>query len=232
MCLGAGASFLLLTVIVESGFLRFVDDPVRDWGVATDLPAAAPITDFLIEYLGTRYVLSALLVAAAGISVRCRSARPVLFTAGAELVAVGLVLSLKVVLGRPDPTGPVQGLAGSYPSGHTFTLIFSLGLLVLLLAPCPERRRWWVPGLAGLAMSACLVMGVAHWVTDIVAGWLLAAALLAGISASGLPRWVSGAGTTSPREVKTAGHRSRRTAGRRAVRRGCPAAVRRGSRAG
>ena len=80
---------------------------------------------------------------------------------------------------RPVFAHPVaHGAAASFPSGHAFGAFVTFGLVVLLVP-----RSWRVIAAAVGAVAVLLVsysrlaLGV-HYLSDVVAGWLLGAALL------------------------------------------------------
>ncbi|MFF3213321.1 phosphatase PAP2 family protein [Streptomyces sp. NPDC002886] len=140
--------------------------------------------------------------------VRC-AVRIALATLAASAVSQGL----KFLVGRERPVWPdpvVSADYAAYPSGHALTATVVCGLLVWLVARGPARpsshpltrpRR----GLALLGVLAAVsVLGVGftriylgvHWFSDVLAGWLLGAVLLALAVSDGA---CSGRSPVSPR---------------------------------
>jgi undecaprenyl-diphosphatase len=107
----------------------------------------------------------------------------------AEAVAPGLVEGLKSLVHRARPPGAnVAGFA--FPSGHAMAGAVEWGLLLVVAVPAlrgnfrPPRAlvvAWAV--LAGAAGSARVLEGV-HWLTDVLASWLLGACIV------GLAAWL------------------------------------------
>lgn len=97
---------------------------------------------------------------------------------------VDTVLKLAVNRPRPDLENPVAHAFGkSFPSGHAMTSLVVYGALVLVFLPVvPRRRRWLVvAGVATLVLAiglSRLALGV-HFVSDVLAGWVMGAAWLA-----------------------------------------------------
>lgn len=136
------------------------------------------------------------LVAAAVVVLWWRGARVL-----AGWLAVTGVLSavvqqaLKSAVGRPRPRWPDPVDSAHYaafPSGHAMTATVSCVLLLWLLRRRGAGRR----GRAALAVAAVSVAGVGftriylgvHWLSDVVGGWLLGAAL-AGFAVAGFERF-------------------------------------------
>ncbi|MFF1408626.1 phosphatase PAP2 family protein [Streptomyces sp. NPDC058289] len=134
-------------------------------------------------------------------SGRC-ALRIALATLAASVVSQGL----KVWVGRERPVWPdpvVSADYAAYPSGHAMTAMVVCGLLVRLVARGPSRpfsdrssRRLSQPlsrpparSLAAVALllAAVSVLGVGftriylgvHWFSDVLAGWLLGAVIVA-----------------------------------------------------
>jgi undecaprenyl-diphosphatase len=103
----------------------------------------------------------------------------------------GWLLTEAVKLGvqrtRP-PEAVVDAFGWAFPSGHTTTGICSLlplGVVAIALLPRPWGR-WlgWSLVVLGLLMGpGRWVLGV-HWLTDVVAGWLIGAAWVLAVSAA------------------------------------------------
>lgn len=109
-------------------------------------------------------------------------------------MAAGAVLGVafKLLFGRqrPDLLDPVAHAPGySFPSGHALTAALAGGVLVLALRRCTGRvgvrRAMWaaavlVTVLTGLSRVA---LGV-HWMSDVLGGWILGAAVVVATSAA------------------------------------------------
>jgi membrane-associated phospholipid phosphatase len=95
-------------------------------------------------------------------------------------------LAAKHLFGRERPVLdiPVASAPGlSFPSGHALGSAVGLGVVLLLVVP-RVAPRWRVPavvagGLGVLAVGSSRVGLGVHYVSDVVAGWLLGAAWLA-----------------------------------------------------
>lgn len=134
------------------------------------------------------------LVAAAGLLVGLRTGRwfPGVAAVG---VAAGGVLSrfgLSHLIGDARPPRAVRLVevnGFSFPSGHAATSALIAGTLAWLLTFLIRARSVRIPITAALAVWAVLValsrvyLGV-HWVSDILASWLLASAWLTALLAA------------------------------------------------
>ncbi|MEV4466303.1 phosphatase PAP2 family protein [Micromonospora echinofusca] len=141
----------------------------------------------------------------------------------AVTMAVGGLLGplLKLLVGRPrpdlpDPVAEAPGLA--FPSGHALNAALAAG--VLLVVFLPRVRPAARPGVWTAALLLALVTGFSrvalgvHWTSDVLAGWLLGAAVVAATAAAltvwraappGRPAPPSGRDPLAGREP-TAGH--------------------------
>ncbi|MCW2621412.1 MAG: PA-phosphatase-like phosphoesterase [Frankiales bacterium] len=196
LVLGAGVAavgvipFLGLLLLVESHYDgladldRSVADELNRWALSH--PHVVDVLTFLQTALSPNvFRLAVLLVAV--LLWRAGSRRlaiwAVMTTALGALL--GVVLKQLVHRARPSFTDPVAS-AGSYsfPSGHALGSFLGAGVLLLILLPLLGRRgracAWAVAAtlvvLTGLDRVA---LGV-HFVSDVLAGWFAAAAVLAG----------------------------------------------------
>ncbi|MFG3310117.1 phosphatase PAP2 family protein [Streptomyces wuyuanensis] len=112
---------------------------------------------------------------------------PALWIAAASLVGAAVQQILKALVGRQRPVwaDPVDSADyAAFPSGHAMTATVTCGMLLWLLA-----RSGAGPGLRRTAalLAAVSVLGVGftrlylgvHWLTDVLAGWLLGVCLVA-----------------------------------------------------
>lgn len=169
-----------------AGLDRTVLDAVLDHRTGAGVHLARLVTD-----TGTSPALFPL-IAAAGIVVRLKTGswRPGITALAMAALGVLARLLLSLLVREPRPAEvfravPVGGF--SFPSGHTVTSALVAGTLALLLSRVLPAG-WARAAAVLLALWAALVglsriyLGV-HWLSDVVAGWLFAAAgltLLAG----------------------------------------------------
>jgi membrane-associated phospholipid phosphatase len=102
---------------------------------------------------------------------------------------LGVVLKLVVERARPGFPEPIATASGySFPSGHALNSMLCVGIVILVFLPVLDR----VGRLIAFAVGAALVLltgydrialGV-HYVSDVVAGWVVALACLAGTTAA------------------------------------------------
>lgn len=145
---------------------------------------SAALTTFVTGYtgLGQWLVLTAATVAViAALAWRARR-REAVFLLIAMTMSALLNPALKQLFERvrPPAESAVLSVNGyAFPSGHaTSSATFALALAVIAW---PTRWRW--PA-AGLAATFALLMGLSrvylgvHWLTDVLAGWVLAVAVV------------------------------------------------------
>lgn len=186
LALFAAGAFVVLLGLVASEGSQGVDRAVADdlHGWAATRPAIVGVLDVLVLVLGP-WVFRAGVLVAAGPLWR-RGERRLAAWAVTTMAAGGLLTSLvKLLVHRPRPTfaEPVATAGGySFPSGHAVSSLLGCAVLLLLARPRlgrTGRALGWV-----LAVGVTLLTGFdriglgVHYVSDVVAGWLLALAVL------------------------------------------------------
>jgi undecaprenyl-diphosphatase len=181
--------FVCLAAAVRFGWtddldhwIRAVVGPWRGWRLRR------PAYGF-VDTFGPGTSLPVLVLATIMVGVARRSMRPLILTAAVAVPSSIVVLAFKILMARPDPKGLVMS-GGSFPSGHTFSLLLASGLIVVLLNG--RRWAWTVPVALGVVMGCSLIVIRAHWLTDVLGGALLATAAVAAGIATGLQRWALG----------------------------------------
>lgn len=159
-----------------------LDQPVLDWAASTRTPTTSVLVTDYTDIGGPvgGVVLSALVLVV--LVLVWRRWTP------AVLLLAGLAGSLLVTVVGKDVTGrarPPHELAvppfeasASFPSGHTLNATVLAGLTAYLLLIM--SRRVWL-GVVGVLTAAAYAvsMGLSrvwlghHWLTDVIAGWLL-----------------------------------------------------------
>jgi membrane-associated phospholipid phosphatase len=124
-----------------------------------------------------------------------RRARLAVYVAVTAIGGAALSPTLKVLVGRLRPVvpEPVAGAGGySFPSGHATTVTIMVGVSLLVLLPAVPARWQRALMLAGICVAVLVgltrvALGV-HFVSDVVAGWLLGSAWVA-LTATAFRRW-------------------------------------------
>lgn len=195
-----GFALLLLVVLLTGGVDR-VDAAVLRWTVSARDPLLTPVARALTVLGSVPVVLVAAVLAAGLLRRRTRgwTSSAVLLTA---VVVTGAVVYLaKVAVGRARPS--LDTLLGSpsldysFPSGHTTdgTVVYVLAAVLLgATLRTPARRRLLVGGavLLGVVIGLTRVYLGYHWLTDVLAGWSLAAAVV--LTASAVAQLVAAPG--------------------------------------
>ncbi|MEU7431512.1 phosphatase PAP2 family protein [Streptomyces sioyaensis] len=110
------------------------------------------------------------------------------WVAATSLVGTGLQQAVKALVGRERPVWPDPVDSAGYaafPSGHALSAMVAGVLVLWLLRLHGMPRRWQWAARAVVAVSVVgvgftrLFLGV-HWPSDVVGGWLLGGAVVAG----------------------------------------------------
>jgi undecaprenyl-diphosphatase len=98
---------------------------------------------------------------------------------------LGTLLKVVVSRARPAFEQPVAHASGySFPSGHAVNSFLCTGVLILVFLPVLSRAGRWLAYVLGAAVVLLtgfdrVALGV-HYVSDVIAGWIVALACLAG----------------------------------------------------
>jgi len=198
----AGAAILL--VAVPFGLLLFlVEDSWRplvriDGGARDDLHAVALDHDGLVSALKTLSTIGSAVVyiplfaaVAAWLAWRQRLPRLAAFVVVTMTGSVLLNSLVKLAVDRARPVldDPVAHAAGmSFPSGHAQSAMVAASVLLLVFLPLLRGAWRWVA--VGVAVVYVLAIGFArvtlgvHYVSDVLAGYVLGAAWVAAMVAA------------------------------------------------
>ena len=180
--------FIVVTQqVITNGPLIALDARIANAG-RTDFPSWIDFILMRIDDLGLRGLTgTALMIAAMYIARRFKTWRP-LNLAILSLIALNLTVGLaKLLIGRTKPQLNIDLIyAGglSYPSGHASNALLSWGVLAYLIYRYAHvdryRGRLASTGVALVSLSVCVVslFRNTHWLSDLVGGLFIGAALL------------------------------------------------------
>ncbi len=174
--------------IEAGGPLAALDRPVLTWCESIRTPAADAAWAFFSNTGGPvlQPIITAILVLF--LAWRWRSWTPIVLTVLAEAGALAITVVGKQLTGRTRPplaeSIPPYEYSASFPSGHTLNATVIAGVLCYLMLHWFRTRgvrtAWIVvSALYALAMGFSRVYLGHHWLTDVIAAWLLGLAWLA-----------------------------------------------------
>ena len=178
----AGSLFIALAVPGLDDVVQSVDDGVHSIAVDLESELAADLATGL-DFAGSVWITwPIILLIAAFLGWRRRWEALIYWVLAMSLsqLAIGPV---KALYGRARPPMPLVVTSGdSFPSGHAVAVAAIAVGLVIVLLPAGARRRMWELGAAAVATTMALsrVYLRAHWLSDVVAGAALGAALAIG----------------------------------------------------
>ena len=202
--LGIGFGVLLLLVRFHWGPLQRLDARADNGVNALIAPHAGVVAALkTVAGLGGRGFLIPLVAVALVVLLIRRRPRLAIYLLVTTVGALLLDPSLKTLVGRLRPVVNVPvaiGGGNSFPSGHALGSMITYGALLLVFLPAVPRR-WRKPAI-GLTAAIVLAIGITriglgvHYISDVLAGWLLGAAWL-GVTAYAFRVWRREAGHPS-----------------------------------
>jgi undecaprenyl-diphosphatase len=179
------ASLALGAWIANGWLLLHWDEPVQRAVEAARTSGATAIVK-RISFLGSTIAVLTLggLLAAASWR-RCRAVAVVVLVATLSRPLLEFTLKTLVDRDRPDLGRLVNGTGPSFPSGHVMAAAALWGLVPLVVTLYTRSRRiWW----ATTIVSATLIVAIGasrtylgvHWLSDVVAGFIVGAFFLRG----------------------------------------------------
>jgi len=177
-----GALFIALAIPTVFSVVQAVDDAAYRLAVSLEQGALVGVAK-VFDFVGSTVVAAPVMVIVAVFLLWRRRWEAlgfwVLAMAGSQL----LIGPIKVLFERPRPPLPlVETTSFSFPSGHAVVgAAIAISLVIVLIPAGPKRRNWEM-----LAAAFAVLMGLsrvylrAHWLSDVVAGAALGAAVAIG----------------------------------------------------
>ncbi|MGW7007128.1 phosphatase PAP2 family protein [Streptomyces sp. NPDC054933] len=187
---------VLLAFVLVSGALpldRRIDNALHSAALAH--PGWTRLNLDLTNWVWGPTTMRLLTVAAAAVLLRLRQRRQALWALAACGVGWALEVGVKAAVdrNRPDWPHPLDTATdGSFPSGHAMAATIACVTLAWLLRLHGVRGAWWT---SAVVLGALSVLGVGftrlyvgvHWPSDVLAGWLLGAAVVTATAAALTP---------------------------------------------
>jgi membrane-associated phospholipid phosphatase len=147
------------------------------------------ITMLAISYPGSSPLLPLLVILTTVVFWAIGARLEAVFVAGLSTVSLLLNLMIKVLVGRPRPTGHlvhiIQTAIGySFPSGHVMAYIAYWGLLFCFGVILLQGRHWWRTTLLVTSAAFVVLIGPSriylgdHWASDVLGAYLIGGVLL------------------------------------------------------
>jgi undecaprenyl-diphosphatase len=222
-----GATVLAAEVydeVVDREGLAALDRPVLDAAVTTRTPTSQEWVTRFTDLGGTigMPVIAVLVVTI--LAVKRRSWLPVVLMGIAAAGSVLVTVLGKDLVGRARPpmalAVPPLETSPSFPSGHTLnaTVVLGVSAYLVMLGRRHLRSRLLVGSLVVvfvLAMGLSRVWLGHHWLTDVIAGWLVGLAWLAVVVTAHRVKVTLDRAQRSPERATTARPASSRATGTR-----------------
>jgi undecaprenyl-diphosphatase len=182
--------FVESVVVVTQPTLAFVDQAAADLALELRTPIGVDVAEIVTVFGTLAVVAGATVLVAAPLLLRRRVADAVVLIAALVMHQVALQVT-KEQVARPRPEGGLVDAAGwSFPSGHAAHAIVWIALAVALWRAVP-----WLAGRVALIVGSIVFAAIVgltrvylgvHYLSDVAAGWALAAAVYAACAAIAL----------------------------------------------
>jgi undecaprenyl-diphosphatase len=175
--------FCVLTVAVPTDLVTSVDRSVHH--ALSPARHSLPLTQAsaVVSAMTSMLAIGGLaLIAAATYLVRRAPPRRIIFLLAAPILSVAVAGILKVVVRRDRP---MAGDGFAFPSGHatnTTTLLIVVLFLAVPATAAAATRRLALLVCAQLLVGFARLLSGEHWLTDVVAGFLLGTVLGIGLT--------------------------------------------------
>lgn len=179
LLVAASAGFVAIALdVTDHGALDRLDMRVARWSAAGSESVESVAN--VVTQLGGVAVLSGLALLGAALLIRCQRRTDAALLV-ASLVWVSLLTNgLKLAFGRPRPQ-PALVDNPAFPSGHTSGSVVVFILLALLVATRHRKQAVAAAALLAGVVGATRILVEAHWLSDVLAGYCLGTAVVAGV---------------------------------------------------
>lgn len=168
--------------VVDAGRLAALDRPALDLAVSWRSPGLDTAVTGFTDLGGPVGAPVLALLATIAMTAIWRSRTPVILMVVASIGSLTMTTLGKDLVGRTRPplslAVPPYETSPSFPSGHTLNAVVIAGVVVYLVLRRLERLLARVATLVAgvvwaVAMGLSRVFLGHHWLTDVIAGWLL-----------------------------------------------------------
>ena len=179
-----GVLFIALQVPALRSAIQAIDDGVHRLAVNLEFSPAVRMA-VALDFLGSSWITFPLMAVVGLYLLRRRRWEGLVYCVLAMVFSQMMIGPIKTLYARPrPPMSLVETTSYSFPSGHAVAGAAIAIALVIVLVPAGPRRR----NLEMIAAGFAVIMGLsrvylrAHWLSDVVAGVALGAAVAIGVA--------------------------------------------------
>lgn len=176
--------------VAEAGRLAALDERVLTLAVSWRSPGLDTAVTHFTDLAGPVGMPILALLATVIMTIAWRSRTPVILVVIAAVGSLAMTTAGKDLVGRSRPplslAVPPYETSPSFPSGHTLTAVVITGIVVyLVLRRLHHKRSRTAVLVAGIVFAVAVSLSRVylghHWLTDVIAGWLLGLGWLAAV---------------------------------------------------